>query len=177
LFDRVGEPARTRASAGLALTPTIPEGANPMVEAMQAYHLKVLDAIRCLAENYARQEAKEQIGGRGEKISDYAPHDINIMAHVLLVQRSEPCRRRKDESQNRRSLDQQPDNDSESCQPQAPECSPRGVQRSRFPAAPRSRQACLSLRRRTCFSISVALAGKIAGKGNKPRQPARSGRQ
>ena len=56
-----------------------------MVEAMQAYHPQVLHAIRCLAEYYARIEAKEQIRARGEKISDYRSKDITMMAHSLLA--------------------------------------------------------------------------------------------
>ena len=56
-----------------------------MVEATQAYHPKVLRAIECVARYYATQEAKEQIRGRGEKISHYAAREINIMAHLLLV--------------------------------------------------------------------------------------------
>jgi hypothetical protein len=56
-----------------------------MVEATQAYHPKVLRAIECIARYYATQEAKEQIRGRGEKISHYAAREINIMAHLLLV--------------------------------------------------------------------------------------------
>jgi hypothetical protein len=56
-----------------------------MVEATQAYHPKVLNAIRVIAEMYARQEAKEQIRHRGQKVSDYLPKEINIMGHLLLV--------------------------------------------------------------------------------------------
>ena len=40
-----------------------------MVEAAQFYHPKVLNAIRIIAKYYARQEAKEQICARGEKVS------------------------------------------------------------------------------------------------------------
>jgi len=61
-----------------------------MVEATQAYHPKVLRAIRCLAKYYAREETKEQIRHRGEKISRYALREINIMAHLLFV--AEPQR-------------------------------------------------------------------------------------
>jgi len=61
-----------------------------MVEAAQAYHPKVLRAIECIARYYAREEVKEQIRHRGEKISHYALREINIMAHRLLV--AEPQR-------------------------------------------------------------------------------------
>ena len=56
-----------------------------MVEDTQAYHPKVLRAIECIARDYAREEAKEQIRHRGEKISHYAAREINIKAHLLLV--------------------------------------------------------------------------------------------
>jgi len=58
-----------------------------MVEATQAYHPKVFNTIRCLTEYYAREEAKHQIRARGEKVSNYLPKEIAIMAHLLLVTR------------------------------------------------------------------------------------------
>jgi len=57
-----------------------------MVEATQTYHPKVFNTIRCLTEYHARAEAKRQIRA-GEKVSDYLPKDIVIMAHLLLVTR------------------------------------------------------------------------------------------
>jgi hypothetical protein len=61
-----------------------------MVEAAQFYHPKVLNAIRIIAKYYARQEAKEQICARGEKVSHYLPKEINSMGRLLLV--AEPQR-------------------------------------------------------------------------------------
>ena len=50
-------------------------------------HPKVFRAIECIARYHATQEAKEQIRHRGEKVSDHAPREINIIAHMLLVTR------------------------------------------------------------------------------------------
>ena len=54
---------------------------------MAMMHPKVFRAIECIARYHATQEAKEQIRHRGEKVSDHAPREINIIAHLLLVTR------------------------------------------------------------------------------------------
>ena len=60
-----------------------------MVEASQVYHPTVLHAIHALARYYAREEAKRQIRGRGQRVTDYAPKDISIMAQALLLAKPE----------------------------------------------------------------------------------------
>jgi hypothetical protein len=60
-----------------------------MVEATQLYHPKVLHAIDALARYYARREVKQQIRGRGQRVTDYVPKDISIMAKALLVTKPE----------------------------------------------------------------------------------------
>jgi hypothetical protein len=55
-----------------------------MVEATQAYHPKVLTAIRLKAERIAREEVEREIKGRGQRITDYLPKDIRIMALARL---------------------------------------------------------------------------------------------
>jgi hypothetical protein len=59
-----------------------------MVKATQAYH-KVLRTIDALMRHYAIQEAKEQIRARNERVTDYDPRDISIMARALLHSRAE----------------------------------------------------------------------------------------
>ena len=54
-----------------------------MVEAIQAYH-KVLRTIDALMRCYARQEVKDQIRARDQRVTDYDPKDISIMARALL---------------------------------------------------------------------------------------------
>jgi hypothetical protein len=54
-----------------------------MVEATQAYH-KVLRTIDALMRYYAIQEAKEQIRARNQRVTDFEPKDISIMARELL---------------------------------------------------------------------------------------------
>jgi hypothetical protein len=58
-----------------------------MVEATQAYHPKVLTAIRVMADRYARDEVKRQIQASGARVSHYAAREISIMAHLLLEAR------------------------------------------------------------------------------------------
>jgi hypothetical protein len=58
-----------------------------MVEATQAYHSKVLTAIRVIAERYAREEVKRQIRASGARISQYPSREIARMAHSLLEER------------------------------------------------------------------------------------------
>jgi hypothetical protein len=60
-----------------------------MVEAAQLYHPKVLRTIDALMRYYARQEVKEQIRARNERVTDYDPRDISIMAKALLVTKPE----------------------------------------------------------------------------------------
>jgi hypothetical protein len=60
-----------------------------MVEATRSYHPKVLRAIDALARYYAREEAKRQIRARGQRVTDYAPRDISIMAKALFVTKPE----------------------------------------------------------------------------------------
>ena len=60
-----------------------------MVEATQAYHPKVLNAIHAIAKCYAREEVKHQIRARGQRVTDYVPREINIMANALLEERWE----------------------------------------------------------------------------------------
>jgi hypothetical protein len=60
-----------------------------MVEATQVYHPKVLNAIHAIAKYYARQEAKQQIRAQGQRVTDYAPKDISIMARALLLAKPE----------------------------------------------------------------------------------------
>ena len=55
-----------------------------MAEATQAYHPKVLRAIDALMRCYARQEVKDQIRARNQRVTDYDPRDISIMARALL---------------------------------------------------------------------------------------------
>ena len=57
--------------------------------ATQLYHRKVLNAIDALARYYARQEAKRQIRARGQRVTDYDPKDISIMARALLLAQPE----------------------------------------------------------------------------------------
>ena len=57
--------------------------------ATQLYHPKVLNAIDALARYYARQEAKRQIRARGQRVTDYDPKDISIMARALLLAQPE----------------------------------------------------------------------------------------
>ena len=59
-----------------------------MVEAIQPYH-KVLRAIDALMHYYARQEAKDQIRARNQRVTDYDPKDITIMARALLLTKPE----------------------------------------------------------------------------------------
>jgi hypothetical protein len=59
-----------------------------MVEATPAYH-KVLRTIDALMRYYAIQAAKEQIRARNERVTDYDPKDISIMAKALLVAKPE----------------------------------------------------------------------------------------
>src|SRR5262245_4605892 len=54
-----------------------------MVEATQAYHSKVLTAIRVIAERYAREEVKRQIRASGAKVSQYPARDVARLAHAL----------------------------------------------------------------------------------------------
>ena len=79
----------------------------------------------------------------------------------------QPCRRRKAESQSRRPLDQQPDNDSESREPQASECGPGGIQRSRFPAAADPGYACLLFASPDMLLDQRRAGGKNRRKGEK----------
>ena len=58
-----------------------------MVEATQAYHSKVLTAIRVIAERYAREEVKRQIRASGAKLSQYPFRDIARMAQALPEER------------------------------------------------------------------------------------------
>ena len=58
-----------------------------MVEATQAYHSKVLTAIRVIAERYAREEVKRQIRASGAKLSQYPARDIARLAHALPEER------------------------------------------------------------------------------------------
>ena len=60
-----------------------------MVEAAQVYHPKILRAIDALARCYARQEVKQQIRARNQRVTDYDPRDILIMARALLHSRAE----------------------------------------------------------------------------------------
>jgi hypothetical protein len=59
-----------------------------MVEAAPAYH-KVLRAIDAIMRCYALQQAKEQIRARGQRVTDYDPRDISIMARELLHSKPE----------------------------------------------------------------------------------------
>ena len=54
-----------------------------MVEGTPIYHPKVLRAIDALARYYARQAAKEQIRARNQRVTDYDPRDISVMARAL----------------------------------------------------------------------------------------------
>ena len=58
-----------------------------MVEATQAYHSKVLTAIRVIAEHYAREEVKRQIRASGARLSQYPFRDIARMAQALPEER------------------------------------------------------------------------------------------
>jgi hypothetical protein len=60
-----------------------------MAEATQAYHPKVIHAIDAIARYYAHQQVKEQIRAPGQRVTDYAPKDISIMANALLEERWE----------------------------------------------------------------------------------------
>ena len=62
--------------------------ANHMVEAIQPYH-KVLRTIDALMHYYARQEAKDQIRARNQRVTDYDPRDISIMTKALLQSQPE----------------------------------------------------------------------------------------
>src|SRR5262249_4151926 len=55
-----------------------------MAEATQAYHPQVIHAIRAIAAYYARERVKHQIRARGQRVTDYVPKDISIMANALL---------------------------------------------------------------------------------------------
>jgi hypothetical protein len=59
-----------------------------MVEAIQPYH-KVLRTIDALMRYYARQEAKDQIRAGNQRVTDYDPRDISIMAKALLQSQPE----------------------------------------------------------------------------------------
>ena len=58
-----------------------------MVEATQAYHSKVLTAIRVIAERYAREEVKRLIRASGAKLSQYPSRHIARMALALPEER------------------------------------------------------------------------------------------
>jgi hypothetical protein len=60
-----------------------------MVEATQAYHPKVLRTIDALMRCYARQEVKDQIRARNQRVTDYDPREISIMARALLHSKPE----------------------------------------------------------------------------------------
>ena len=61
-----------------------------MVEATQAYHPQVIHAIRAIAKYYARENVKHH-RARGQRVTDYVPREINIMANALLEERWEEC--------------------------------------------------------------------------------------
>ena len=60
-----------------------------MVEATPSYHPKVLRTIDALMRCYAIQEAKDQIRARNQRVTDYDPRDISIMARALLNSKPE----------------------------------------------------------------------------------------
>ena len=55
-----------------------------MVEGTPIYHPRVLRPIDALARYYPRQAAKEQIRARNQRVTDYDPRDISVMARALL---------------------------------------------------------------------------------------------
>ena len=88
-FGRLAEPASAAGQALASSNPNHHGASNPMVEAAQVYHPKILRAIDALARCYARQEVKQQIRARNQRVTDYDPRDILIMARALLHSRAE----------------------------------------------------------------------------------------
>jgi hypothetical protein len=57
--------------------------------ATPSYHPKVLRAIEALMRCHARQEVKDQLRARNQRVTDYDPRDISIMARELLQSKPE----------------------------------------------------------------------------------------
>jgi hypothetical protein len=53
------------------------------------YHPKVLRTIEAVMRCHARQEVKDQIRARNQRVTDYDPRDISAMARTLLQSKPE----------------------------------------------------------------------------------------